>query len=283
MSAIETHDRMVAAYNEQQARINARRLGEDIWTGALAARFRDDPHRTLDPTLASIAADLQPGDVLVDAGGGAGRMSLPLALRCREVLNVDPSGGMRQEFESVRNGAGIENARYIQADWLDSAGLQGDVALAGHVTYFVRDIRTFVRKLNDVAHRRVFVHVYSMPPPNSGADLFALQHGEAQALVPGHEQLLPVLWEMGILPEVRVLPPLRLGGSGRNTGLFATREDAMASLAPAPLDPAADPDKLRALGAAHFDTLFVQRDGAWCRAPSADARPLLITWETQPV
>ncbi len=280
MSAIETHDRMVAAYNEQQARINARRPGEDIWTGALAARFRDNPRRPLDPTLASIAADLRPDDVLIDAGGGAGRMSLPLALRCREVLNVDPSEGMRQEFESVRTEAGIENARFVQTDWLQAEAPEGDVALAGHVTYFVPDIRAFVQKLHNSAGRRVFISVNSVPPPNSGADLFALRHGEEQALVPGHEQLVPMLWELGLLPEIRVLPPLRLGDGGRYAGRFATREDAIASLAPAPLDPAGDPDTLRALGEAHFDTLFVERDGAWYRTPSADARPILVTWET---
>jgi hypothetical protein len=282
MSAIETHDRMVAAYSEQQARINARRPGEDVWTGALAARFRDNPHRELDPTLASICADLLPGDTLVDAGGGAGRMSLPLALRCHEVLNVDPSEGMRQEFESVRTEAGIENARFIQRDWLESAALEGDVALAGHVTYFVPDIRTFVGKLNAAARRRAFINVLSVPPPNSGADLFKLQHGEEQALVPGHAQLLPVLWEMGFLPEVRVLPPMRLGGGGRNTGVFPTKEEAIASLIASPLLGPADPEKLQSLGNAHFDTLFVQRDGAWVRTPGADARPLLITWETHP-
>ena len=75
---------MAAAYNDQQARINGRGPGEDIWTGALAARFRDDPRRELDPAVAAIAELVQPDDVFIDAGGGAGRMTLPIASRSRK-------------------------------------------------------------------------------------------------------------------------------------------------------------------------------------------------------
>lgn len=278
MSAIETHDRMVAAYNEQQARINARRPGEDIWTGALAARFRDNPHRDLDPTIAAIAALVRPDDVFLDAGGGAGRISLPLALRCREVINLDPSEGMREVFESVRAEAGIENARFVKADWLESDGIEGDVALAAHVTYFVSDIRRFIEKLSRAARRLAAVNVYSVPPPNSGADLFELEHEEKQALVPGHAELIAVLWEMGLLPEVRVLPLLRQGGGGQFLTVLKTKEEAIASVANIP--GRAPSSTLPDLAAAHFDEVFVERDGGWVRRPSADARPLLITWET---
>ncbi|MGE5596302.1 MAG: class I SAM-dependent methyltransferase [Hyphomicrobiales bacterium] len=275
MSAIAQHDAMVAAYNAQRAAV----AGEsgDIWTGALANRFREDPRRELDPSVAAIAGLLRPDDVFVDAGGGAGRVSLPMALRCRQVLNVDPSEGMREVFESVRAEAGIENAQYIKANWLDAEGIEGDVALACHVTYFVPDIRTFIEKLTAAARRTAAVMVYSVPPPNSSADLFLLEHGQQQSLVPGHDVLVPVLWEMGYLPEIRVLPLLREGGGGRYMGVFPTKEAAIDSLKMAPGRRPADEPPPYAAG--HFDELFVQRDGGWVRRPSADARPLLITWQ----
>src|SRR5215471_8150261 len=53
-----------------------------------------DPIRPLDPNLAVIASYIEADDVIIDVGGGAGRMSLPLALRCREVINVEPSATM---------------------------------------------------------------------------------------------------------------------------------------------------------------------------------------------
>ncbi len=41
-----------------------------------------------------IASYVRPDDVVVDVGGGAGRVCLPLALQCKEVLNIEPSPGM---------------------------------------------------------------------------------------------------------------------------------------------------------------------------------------------
>ena len=40
-----------------------------------------DPLRPLGPNLAVIASYIEADDVVIDVGGGAGRMSLPLALR----------------------------------------------------------------------------------------------------------------------------------------------------------------------------------------------------------
>jgi hypothetical protein len=204
-SAAEIHDRMVAAYDEQQERLVDRVPGQDVWTGRLANVFRDNPRRPLDPILEAIAAHVRDTDVLVDAGGGAGRMSLPLALRCREVINVDPSEGMREVFESVKAEAGIDNARFLQGAWTEAGEIEGDVVLNAHVTYFVPATRPFIEKLVASARRRVIMQIHSVPPPNSGADLFEMQRGEAQALVPGHRQLIPVLWEMGILPDIQVI------------------------------------------------------------------------------
>src|SRR6266542_515525 len=61
---------------------------------------KTDPRRALDPSLESIASYIRPDDVIVDVGGGAGRISLPLALRCREVINVEPSRQMSAGFKA---------------------------------------------------------------------------------------------------------------------------------------------------------------------------------------
>jgi Methyltransferase domain len=272
MTAADTYAAMIDAVNEQQARLRRRPLGGDRWAGRRAEGFRADPRRPLGPNLEMLAAYLRPEDVLLDVGGGAGRLGLPLALRCREVINVDPSEGMRGQFEDLALSAGIANARFVQAPW-PAEGLEADVALTAHVTYFVRDIVPFVEAMQRAARRRVLIELRSVPPPMSPAAAFAIVHGERQATVPGHRELLAVLWEMDILPEVYVLPE-RLRAS---TGWPArTREDAIAIA----LDRIGVPDDAAAVAALdrRFDEAFETDDaGIWPRQPPM--RDLLITWE----
>jgi len=95
---------MVAAREAQYER--TRGPQPDTW-GAIASRFRADPKRELDPFLQKLASFLRPDDIFVDIGGGAGRNSLPMASRCREVINVEPSPGMVAEFRASAQEAGI--------------------------------------------------------------------------------------------------------------------------------------------------------------------------------
>ena len=93
---------------------------------AVAQRF--DPHRDSDAPSSTIASYVEPDDVVIDVGGGAGRVALPLALRCREVINVDSSPAMKHAFEECAKEAGINNVRFVQSDWLDTEGIEGDVS-----------------------------------------------------------------------------------------------------------------------------------------------------------
>lgn len=247
----------------------------DRWSGPRARGFRHDPRRPLDPNLAVIASYLRPDDVLVDVGGGAGRYGLPLALRCRELVNVEPSPGMAAEYQASATEAGIQNARLVKSDWLNAKGIVGDVTMVCHVTYFVRDIVPFVRKLEQASRRRVIIDVVSVPPPNQTARLFELVFGEPLALRPGYRELLPVLWDLGILPDVRVL----LARFGRNAAaLPQTREQAV-DAAVATLDGHALAHVRQAVEA-RFNQLFKQTTvGFEPTYRAANASEMLITWE----
>ena len=95
----------------------------------------------------------------MDVGGGAGRLSLPLALRCREVINVDPSAAMLGGYAANASQAAITNARAIQGFWLEVDPPRGSFALVNHVTYLARDIVAFVENLETAATRRVLITV----------------------------------------------------------------------------------------------------------------------------
>jgi hypothetical protein len=263
---------MVAAREAQDARI--RRTDEDFWT-PIASRFRADPKRELDPFLEKLASYLTPSDVLVDVGGGAGRNSLPMASRCREVVNVEPSPGMVKEFEESARAAGITNARAVATGWLDAGGVEGDVLLVGHVTYFVPEIRPFVEKLNAAARRSVIVDVLTVPPPNQWAPAFRLLYGEELVPVPGPEELRAVLEEMGIAHEV-----IDVGGSSARRPAAASREEVIRDEVFIGWVAPADRERAQELFEERFDELFVETPQGFARRGAEGVRELVVTWET---
>ncbi|GIT45260.1 MAG: hypothetical protein Ct9H300mP11_31960 [Chloroflexota bacterium] len=156
---------MIDAVDSQKDRLHGP-SGEDIWGGVNAKRFRHDPNRQMEDNFEIVAGFVKPDDVFVDAGGGAGRIGLPMALRFQEVINVEPSAGMCQEFmESAEEAGKFKKSSNVHANWLDSHGISGDVVHSANVTYFVRDIGLFVERLVASARRRVILSSYSVPNP----------------------------------------------------------------------------------------------------------------------
>ena len=275
MTAAETYAAYRDAITAQRDRIYGPDVPSDPWAGTAAQLFRFDPHRTLEPNLEVIASYIQSDDVLVDVGGGAGRVSLPLALRCREAIVVDPSPGMGAEFDTSREEAGISNARRIETNWLYAAGVTGDVVFSADVAYFVRDIVPFVEKLRQAARRRVMITLWSESPPNSAAQLFRLVYGEDQAPVPGFRQLMPVLWEMGILPDLRMLPE----PPWWEEEVLATREEALQLVSEGRWLRQEDQERARGIFEANFDQLFASSPEGFRPIWRPPSQELLITWE----
>jgi SAM-dependent methyltransferase len=164
--------------------------------------LKADPRRPLDGNLKALADLIEPLDTIIDVGGGAGRMSLPLALRCRSVTNIDPSASMGAAFLANAKAAGISNVDLVHGDWL-TTDTQGTVALVNHVTYLTRDIVPFIEKIERAGSRRVILTVNAPPPPSWNRVLFKLVYGEAEEVVPGHAELMNVCGRWGGCPISR--------------------------------------------------------------------------------
>lgn len=280
MGAIEDYAALIDAVNSQRERLQDPPR-PDVWGGVTAERFRADPKRQMEDNYEVLAGFVRPDDVFVDAGGGAGRLSLPMALRCRHVINVDPSPGMGQEFQESMAEAGISNASFVLSDWLDSDGVQGDVVLAANVTYFVRDIDRFAAKLEAAARRRVIITLWSVPNPMHNARLFQMVYGEEQAMVPGHTQLLPALWEMGILPDVRFLPQVTTFDGVLQSPSYPQSKDDAVEMASAGIWLAPHHrDRGEAVVRENFQELFEEGPEGFVPQWLPDAREVFITWET---
>jgi hypothetical protein len=274
VTAAEDYAARVRAVNAQRARLKGAPYAPSRWD-SVADSYRFDPHRPLDANLAAIAEYLRPDDDLVDVGGGAGRIGLPLALRCRSLTNVEPSPGMGRAFRAVADEAGITNASLVTADWLSADGVTGDIVLSVDAAYFVENMAAFIRRLDAAARRRVIVSLWVVPPPNRHAALFRATFGEDQVLVPGHEEVLAVAREAGIAPEVRLLPD-GFSWPGDET-LPATREAAI-EFALETLEPA-DRATAAARLDAQFDDLFMRAGDRYEPLWVHDGVGVLVTWE----
>jgi hypothetical protein len=205
------HDAAVAA-----DRFADHRMPGDHWSD-IAEMFRLDPRRPWDQYLTTVAGFLEPSDRLLDVGGGAGRISLALADQVKEIVLVEPSDGMREQFIASRDEAGLTNARVTPDWWMESAEI-GEVVHISDVTYFVRDIVPFVAKLHDAASRRVIISVWRPTPGDMDNELRRILFGAEPVCWPGLPELAAVLWEMRLLPEILPLPeppwwiPEMLGG-----------------------------------------------------------------------
>lgn len=283
-NAADRYAARVDAVLTQRTRLRGRQPPEDLFAGLPSDHplMKADPRRPLDPNLEIIASYIQPDDVIIDVGGGAGRISLPLALRGREVINVEPSVAMGAGFRANADQAGISSARLVEGDWLTVDPPAGTVALVNHVTYLTREIVPFIERLERSGSQRVIITVNSPPPPSWHRVLFHLVHGEAEEIVPGHVELVGVLWELDILPDVRVLPH-----AARPIIPAPTREAAIAARVAGfggdqwtfwPLEPDLE-RRLRSVLEMRFDELFAASPEGFVPRFITPGREILITWE----
>lgn len=245
----------------------------DHWADE-AELFRLEPNRPLDDNLSVLAGYLRDIDRLVDVGGGAGRVSLALAGRVDEVVLVEPSAAMRAQFVASRDAAGITNAR-VTADWWLESAETGDAVHLADVTYFVREIVPFIAKLHNAASRRVLITVWHPTPGDFDAELVRIIHGERPTRWPGLPELAAVLWEMGLLPDIRPLPELPWWIPEVSGGLT----DAQAiDLAMGRLD--TQDDSVREQVTINLERLFRRDANGLTPRWLYPMREVLITWET---
>jgi hypothetical protein len=285
MIAAEQYAARVDVVLAQRARLRGAEPSGDAFGGLEPDHplLKADPRRPLDANLKALADLIEPSDAIIDVGGGAGRMSLPLALRCRSVTNVDPSANMGAAFLANAKTAGISNVSLVQGDWLTAEALQGTVALVNHVTYLTRDIVPFIGKLERAGSRRVILTVNAPPPPSWNRVLFQLVYGEAEEVAPGHAEVMNVLWEMGRLPDLTMLHPQNV----RYIVPLPTRAAALAyavqrlaneQWAHWPVAAAFDA-RARAKVEQHFDELYTQGAEGFIPRWIAMGREVLITWQ----
>jgi SAM-dependent methyltransferase len=203
--AAERWREMVLANREQSERQMEYRRG-DFWKERTGA-FVQDPARPPDEPLSWLLERLRPEDVVLDVGAGAGRYALPLALRVRKVVAVEPSPSMREKLQEGAAGAGIDNVEVVAGRWESVEVEPVDAAFFAHVLYDIEDVVPFLEKANRTARRLVAAFLLDSQPSATADDLWPEIYGERRARLPALPEFLEVLDDLG-WPYEQVLFPL---------------------------------------------------------------------------
>jgi SAM-dependent methyltransferase len=209
----------VRAHHEQTARVRETQEGGDFYA-PVSRHFVADPRRTDDQVLDHLLPLARPGDTWLDIGAGAGQYALPLALRVRGVIALDPSPAMLTALREEAAAHGIANVRTIEARWpveeAEGPAPSADGALIANLGYDVEAIGPFLDAM-EAAARRVCVAILADRQPSSPAHaLWPPVHGEERAELPALDSLLDLLRARGRIPrEARVRRPVR-GFPGRD-------------------------------------------------------------------
>ena len=147
-SAIEYWKNRVESHHAQSLKIqaDAHWSSGDFWR-PFAQFFKQDARRTDDPVIDKFLTKISPDSTVLDVGGGAGRIALPLALNCSHVTVVEPSESMVEGLREAADEADIKNVTVVQSLWEDAKIEPADVVICAHVLYGVADAEPFIRKL----------------------------------------------------------------------------------------------------------------------------------------
>ncbi len=234
-----------------------------------AANFRADPRRAGDELVDLLLEYVNPDQTVLDVGAGGGRLALPIALKCRSLVAVEPSESMAYVLTQQAQESGIENVSVVQAEWQDARVDPADIVLCAHVIYTIQDIGGFLIKLDAHAKKSVLVVVYNAPPQSQIYGLWQEVHGKERLPLPSLPELKEVLEELGINHQVDLMPPQSPRG-------FDNLEDAISQLSRRlyVAEGSAQEQRLKQVLPG-----FLSEDGALRIRDSQPLRPALVSWQ----
>ena len=209
-SALDTWRERVLAHEREAAALHGASHGHGH--GHIHRRFGYanrplDPFRTDDPVLNHLLADLGEEASVLDVGGGAGRYALPLATRTKHVTVVEPSEDSVEMLKTRAAEASITNITAVNERWEDAVAPSAELVLCSLVLHHVADAAPFVAKMQEHAKERVVLVEMMETPGAVEIPFYERVYGSAPMPLPGLPDVLDVLWDLHIFPDVAMLEP----------------------------------------------------------------------------
>lgn len=192
--------------------LQARAIPTEIRAAAPEDPSRHDPARFVPPVVPDDTPSrrtalqlLGPrGGTVLDVGCGAGAAGLALVPSVSHLTGVDHAENMLRAFERACTERGLAH-RSVHGAWPDVAQETGmaDVVVSHHVGYNILELGPFVAALSAAARRGVVVELHAVHPGAWLDPLWVQFHGLHRPAPATAEDVLAVVAEVGITPEVR--------------------------------------------------------------------------------
>lgn len=192
--------------------LEARAIPEEIKAGAPRNPHAHDPTRFLPPAtpqdtpsrrtaLALLGDD---GGTVLDVGCGGGAAGLALVPHVTHLTGTDHAADMLRVFERACAERDVAH-RSVLGAWPDTAAEAGtaDVVVSNHVGYNTVELGPFLAALGAAARRGVVVELHAEHPGAWLDPLWEKFHGLRRPAAATAEDVLAVLAEIGIHPEVQ--------------------------------------------------------------------------------
>jgi SAM-dependent methyltransferase len=179
-----------------------------------ALRYDTSSRREYDPRVRTTLAGLplDPSFRVLDIGAGPGTLAIPLSPLVREICAVEPGKGMVDLLYETMEKEGIGNITCVQKRWEDidpalDLAAPYDIVLSS-LSLTMEDLRESLQKMDAVSSRYVYIYWFADPPfwEKMYIDLWPDLHGETYHPGPKADCLFNVLYQMGILSNVEMLP-----------------------------------------------------------------------------
>jgi SAM-dependent methyltransferase len=208
-TAAELESAWAERVRDNRAQVDrVREVPDKDFYAPVSSLFVADPRRTGEEALDALVALIEPGDRWLDIGAGAGRYALPLALRAREVIAVEPSASMRNALRTGKEEHGLANLRIVPGTWPEALDTLGDppiaeVALVAHVGYDIEDIGPFVDAMERAASRLCVAMLTDRSPASVADPFWPIVHGMERVPLPALPELAELLRARGRTTEIQ--------------------------------------------------------------------------------
>jgi SAM-dependent methyltransferase len=181
-------------------------------------------------TIASL--DLTKDSRVLDIGAGPGTLAIPLSPLVKEITAVEPGAGMVEILRKHAEQESLRNITCVQKTW-EGIDLSLDLTtpfdiVIASLSLTMYDIREALRKMDAASSGSVHLFWFVDMPfwERMYADLWKPLHWSPYHAGPKADCLFGVLYQMGIYPDVTMLPlakEYRFGSREEMLGFFRKR------------------------------------------------------------